>query len=210
MLPLWAVQVEWRVPTMTAPLRYTREEMMEMADTLSSLHSSFQDAMDGAEISLSEIAAMLRQAAAEGQERADIIAVIDAVAPIGERTLLQAVKDEMHDYQMVMRHCSRIYDAVTMGRVSKPTTLPRVVMHIAEELEAERTEEAIKEALDSATPTDPPPPPVAEPRGTCGTCKHFSNDQKNWRGENIGHCANGKGYGWPADGSGFCHLWEAK
>lgn len=60
----------------------------------------------------------------------------------------------------------------------------------------------------SATPTDPPPPPVAEPRGTCGTCAHFNVEGPMM---STGQCyAPDHWVRVPPSGSGFCHLWEAK
>ena len=43
---------------------WTREQVLAMADEIVALHPSFQDAMDGADISLRYIAAMLRDYAA--------------------------------------------------------------------------------------------------------------------------------------------------
>ena len=55
---------------------------------------------------------------------------------------------ELADFSMVVDHCSRIYDEVTGGRVSKPNTLPEVVIGIANDLERERTDEAVREETE--------------------------------------------------------------
>lgn len=49
-----------------------------------------------------------------------------------------------------------------------------------------------------------PPPAVAQvPR--CATCDHFSVDE-NYNAIPVGVCGRNHSFGWPADGSGYCHL----
>lgn len=55
--------------------------------------------------------------------------------------------NELADFAMVIRHCSTVYSEVSGGRISKPTTLPEEVLAVANDLETERVEEAIAEAL---------------------------------------------------------------
>lgn len=79
-------------------------------------------------------------------ERASIAQVIGWEA--GEKTLLQAVTDEWHDFMMVCSHCSLIYDAASRGMISKPQTLPATVIRVMEDRENEAIDEAVKEATE--------------------------------------------------------------
>ena len=63
----------------------------------------------------------------------------------GEKTLLQAIKDEWHDFMMVLSHCSAIYDAASGGRISKPQTLPSEVIREMERRETEETTQEVEE-----------------------------------------------------------------
>lgn len=58
--------------------------------------------------------------------------------------------NELADFAMVIRHCSTVYSEVTGGRISKPTTLPEEVLAVANDLETERTERAVAEAVEEA------------------------------------------------------------
>lgn len=82
-------------------------------------------------------------------EAADTLAAIDAALPpldAGEaKPLQQRVADEMADYAMVIDHASRVYCHITSSRISKPNTLPEVVIAEADDLERHRQEEAIAE-----------------------------------------------------------------
>jgi hypothetical protein len=89
-----------------------------------------------------------RCVAAEAKLAAASAALDALVAPDPEKSLALRICDEFADFQMVIDHCSKIYAHVTNGRISKPNTLPSVVLSVAEELEEERTTEAIREALD--------------------------------------------------------------
>jgi hypothetical protein len=60
---------------------------------------------------------------------------------------LDQVKKELADYHDIMGEVSEVYDHVTGGRISKINTLAFHVISAADELEAERTAEAIKDAL---------------------------------------------------------------
>ena len=48
---------------------------------------------------------------------------------------------ELADFRMVMNHCSEVYCHFTRDRISKPQTLPREVITVAEDLENEELEE---------------------------------------------------------------------
>ena len=54
---------------------------------------------------------------------------------------------DIADMKMLADHCSKIYYAMTDGRISKPNTLPEEVERIANDLETERTEAAVDDAL---------------------------------------------------------------
>jgi hypothetical protein len=73
-------------------------------------------------------------------------ALDELAAPDPEKPLAERIRDEFHDFQMVIHHCSVIYGYVTEGRISKPNTLPEVVMAEADDRERERTDKAITEA----------------------------------------------------------------
>ena len=64
-----------------------------------------------------------------------------------EKDLLQALKDEWHDFMLVCHHCSVIYDAASGGRISKPLTLPAQVIAQMEDRESRDIDEAVKEAV---------------------------------------------------------------
>lgn len=79
------------------------------------------------------------------QERADIIAAIDEVAPDPDKPLVQRVRDEMHDYRMVIEHCTKAYYHMTNGRISKPNTLFSEVQAVAEDCLTELVQEETRE-----------------------------------------------------------------
>jgi hypothetical protein len=58
------------------------------------------------------------------------------------------IENEMSDYRMIMHHCTEIYDVASGGRVTKPNTLPSVVIDFMEE--RERDVEAERDALRQA------------------------------------------------------------
>ena len=64
------------------------------------------------------------------------------VAQPGTRRFRDLLKRERQDVAMLGRHLSEIYDSITFGRVSKPNTLPSVVIELYEE----RLNEAVAEA----------------------------------------------------------------
>lgn len=75
--------------------------------------------------------------------------VLDRTAPLdrGEVVSLgERVAREMADLAMLCHHCTTVYMHMTDGRISKPNTLPSEVIGVAEDLEQERTSEAIREA----------------------------------------------------------------
>ena len=55
------------------------------------------------------------------------------------------IENEMSDYRMILGHCSAIYDEASGGRVSKPNTLPSVVIDFMEENRQKEIEEAVAE-----------------------------------------------------------------
>jgi len=61
--------------------------------------------------------------------------------------------NELHDMEMYADHCSKIYYWASDGRISKPNTLPGEVIRVAEDLETERTWEAVKEETASLRET---------------------------------------------------------
>jgi hypothetical protein len=54
---------------------------------------------------------------------------------------------DIQDMGTLVQHVTTIYDWATNGRISKPMTLPSEVIAVAEDMETERTEAAIKAAL---------------------------------------------------------------
>jgi hypothetical protein len=54
---------------------------------------------------------------------------------------------DITDMAMLVKHCSTIYSSVTDGRISKPNTLPEEVERVAGDLETERSEAGVKDAL---------------------------------------------------------------
>jgi hypothetical protein len=61
---------------------------------------------------------------------------------------------DITDMAMLVKHCSTIYSAITDGRISKPNTLPEEVERVAGDLETERTEAAVADALAEAGSDD--------------------------------------------------------
>lgn len=86
----------------------------------------------------------------DGDDVRFLLAEIDAAsatldelaAPDPTKPLPQRIRDEIADFQMVIGHCSEIYDNISGGLVSKPTTLPSVVLQLA----SDRTQALIEEA----------------------------------------------------------------
>lgn len=67
-------------------------------------------------------------------------------APGGEHEdLLKRVKDEWHDFKMIMDHCREAYMELTGGQVSNILTLPSEVIAVAHDLEKERIKEAMED-----------------------------------------------------------------
>lgn len=83
---------------------------------------------------------------AQAREIAEASAALDGyAAPDPDKPLAQRIRDELADFQMVIRHCAEIYCHVTDSRISKPNTLPSEVIAVADDLEAEHTWEAVAE-----------------------------------------------------------------
>jgi hypothetical protein len=80
-------------------------------------------------------------------------ALDELVAPDPEKSLAQRIRDEFADFQMVIDHCTEVYDHFSRGRISKPNTLPREVISEAEGFAQEDTAEAIKEATEELEAT---------------------------------------------------------
>jgi len=68
----------------------------------------------------------------------------DIVMPDGEWDLEQ-VKRELYDYAQFMEETSKVYDHITMGRVSKPNTTAEAVIAEADEVLNDLIREAIEE-----------------------------------------------------------------
>jgi hypothetical protein len=56
------------------------------------------------------------------------------------------IENEMADYRMILDHCAAIYDEVSGGRVSKPNTLPSVVVEFMNEVRQKDIDEAEAES----------------------------------------------------------------
>lgn len=76
------------------------------------------------------------------------------------------IENEMADYRMIMRHCAEIYDEASYGRVSKPNTLPSVVVDFMHEGQQQDIDEAVKEAIAEL--------PCYYPRTTTMTCVEWN------------------------------------
>ena len=93
----------------------------------------------------------LRRQLAEAQaERDEIINGWPYDGNLGGKSLAQAVQDDFADYQMIIRHCTEIYLAASSGQVSKPNTLPSVVITLMEDRQAQEVKEAVNEATSAA------------------------------------------------------------
>lgn len=83
------------------------------------------------------------------RSESEALAVFDElVAPDPSKSLVQRIRDEFADFQMLVEHCSKIYYHVTDGQISKPNTIPEAVIRVAEDLESERIRAALEEAAD--------------------------------------------------------------
>jgi hypothetical protein len=58
------------------------------------------------------------------------------------------VAREMADYLMIMEHCTEIYSEVSRSRVSKPETLPSVVIGMYHEALTEAEDDAIRSLIE--------------------------------------------------------------
>lgn len=65
-----------------------------------------------------------------------------------------AVMRELSDYYVVMQHCGTIYCHFSGGMVSKPMTLPSIVIELANEREAERYADVLA-FLEDVADTNP-------------------------------------------------------
>lgn len=69
------------------------------------------------------------------------------LATMSREDLIQALRNELADIHMLEHHCSTVYSHVTRGQVSKATTLPEVVIGIADDFNIRDIDEAVKEEL---------------------------------------------------------------
>lgn len=94
------------------------------------------------------------------------VAHCNAGAPFGEETLqgrllvaqgrvVQLCGDLM-DFHTLSRHCSRIYDHVSGGRISNPLTYPSEVIREMEEAQTVEFEELYAERLEAERTAEPP------------------------------------------------------
>lgn len=58
------------------------------------------------------------------------------------------IENEMSDYRMILDHCTEVYDEASGGRVSKPNTLPSVVLDFMREDRSKDVDEAVAEARE--------------------------------------------------------------
>ena len=58
------------------------------------------------------------------------------------------IENEMSDYRMILDHCTTVYYEVSGGRVSKPNTLPDVVLDFWREDQQKYVDECIAEAQE--------------------------------------------------------------
>jgi hypothetical protein len=54
---------------------------------------------------------------------------------------IDQIKRELHDFRLVMKNTSKIYDQLTFGRYSKPLTRPEYIISTVEEIYSQRDEE---------------------------------------------------------------------
>lgn len=85
--------------------------------------------------------------------------------PDAHRILVEEICKELHDFYMILDHCSRTYDYFSEGRISKPNTYPEEVFAVAQDLEAERFEEWKQDEMGLASK---PLPCGHDNRSLCG------------------------------------------
>jgi hypothetical protein len=61
------------------------------------------------------------------------------------QTAAELLLRELHDFNMLIDHCSQTYEHFSGGMITKPNTLPEEVFAAAEHLETERYEEAARD-----------------------------------------------------------------
>lgn len=69
----------------------------------------------------------------------------ELVAPDPSKELAQRIHYEFADFKMVVDHCSEVYDHFSRGRISKPNTLPREVITLADDFATQDVKEAVAE-----------------------------------------------------------------
>lgn len=64
---------------------------------------------------------------------------------MSRKELIQALKNELADIGILVQHLTKIYDYASGGKVTKPMTLPEVVIALSEDRENTDAESAVKE-----------------------------------------------------------------
>jgi hypothetical protein len=69
--------------------------------------------------------------------------IVEAQALHAAAAMLLELERELADYQIVLGHCSVIYDWATDGRITKPNTPPSQVIAVAEDLLTQQRDEEV-------------------------------------------------------------------
>jgi hypothetical protein len=64
---------------------------------------------------------------------------------LGDKTLGQAIKDELTDYEMLIGNTTTVFCEVTRGRISKPNTLASEVIGVVNELQEDEYKQDLAE-----------------------------------------------------------------
>lgn len=94
---------------------------------------------------LTQTAALQKKLTAVEKERDEANEALESKR--GE-TVAGWMKAELSDYDMVLNHCAEIYMHFSRGRISKQNTLPREVIAIAEEIDSQDINDAVKAATE--------------------------------------------------------------
>lgn len=118
----------------------TDEQLDAKIATLERIHEHEIGARAG------EYLAVLRELSALRHTLAAASAALDElVAPDPDKPLPQRIRDEFHDFKMVLDHLTTVYDHFSNGRITKPNTLPAEVIAVASDLATKEQREAIEE-----------------------------------------------------------------
>lgn len=77
-------------------------------------------------------------------------AILDEFAPDETKPLAQRIRDEMHDYMMVIDHCRQAYLYLTDGAVGKVNTLWSAVEPLADDIRTRDVRRAEEEERERA------------------------------------------------------------